>query len=834
MSLRSLSLCLTACAALALSAQEAPVASSVKLILSAPLDYQVYQRSTLTEGKITVAGALDIPKDAAPVQMIQARLMGEGADGKWQPVAFDPHVSAFRAALPAPAGGWYRFEIGVLSQGKTVAQTAIEHVGVGEVFVIAGQSNSANHGEEKMSPQSGKVVTFTGRQWQAANDPQPGASGKGGSFIPAFGDAMAARLKVPVGIVATGVGATSVREWLPSGIAFPNPPTITRNVITTGRNSYESNGFIYGNLIQRMKQLGPNGFRAVLWHQGESDANQAEPDRTLPGAAYQMLLETVISSSQRDIGWRAPWFVAQVSYHAPNEIASADIRLAQRGTWESGAALEGPDSDALAGDLRERKGQGIHFSAKGLQAHGHAWAEKVAPWLEGQLSGKPATKSYIKLSPLFSDGVVLQRDVTLPIWGTAASGESITVEFAGQTQTAKADGKGNWRVNLKPLTASSEPLTLTVRGKDETRTLNDVLVGEVWLASGQSNMHWTFSPGQTVEKNEEELAAAHDPLVRQFTTAKRGAATPALSISGSWHKANRNDLLTGGTAGDSAVAYFFARELKAKLGVPVGVINSSVGGTPIEQWSPGGGLYNAMIHPLAPLAIRGALWYQGESNCMKPDGAKYTASQMNMVTAWRKLFGQGDFPFLYVQIAPYNYSGRPATVRPPEMLLPPETLPEFWMAQTAALKQPNTAMIVVNDITASAANIHPTNKQDVGRRLMLCALAKAYGKAGAVYSGPMFKEAKPQGDTLVVTFDHTGGGLTTRDGKAPSHLEIAGADGKFLPASATIESDRLIVRSGAVPQPAAVRYAWDEKAMPNLANKEGLPAAPFHSQKWPK
>jgi sialate O-acetylesterase len=369
---------------------------------------------------------------------------------------------------------------------------------------------------------------------------------------------------------------------------------------------------------------------------------------------------------------------------------------------------------------------------------------------------------------------------------------------------------------------------LTVHGKDDRRTLTDVLVGEVWLASGQSNMHWTFAPGQMVDKNEEELAAANDPLVRQFTTRKGSAGKPAANVAGAWHKATRNDLLTGGSSGDSALAYFFARELKAKLGVPVGIINSSVGGTAIEQWSPAGGLYNAMIHPLAPFAFRGALWYQGESNCMKPDGMKYAASQMNMVTAWRKLWAQGDFPFLYVQIAPYIYSGRGKSA------LAADTLPEFWLAQTAALKQPNTAMVVINDITASASNIHPPNKQDVAKRLVLCALAKTYGKPDTVFSGPMFKEAQPADGNLRITFDHAPNGLTTRDGKPPSHLEVAGADGKFSPATGSIEGNALIVHSDAVPQPVAVRYGWDEKAMPNLANKEGLPAAPFHSQKWPK
>lgn len=818
--LLSLSLCLTVLTA---SAQEA-----TKISLSAPLDYQVFQRGTPKDGKITIAGSLEVPQGVSAPQVLLARVTGEGADGKWAPVVFDPQVPAFRAELSAPAGGWYRFEIKAWTQGKAVAEAAVEHVGVGEVFIVAGQSNSANHGEEKLSSQSGKVSSFSGSKWQVAHDPQPGASGSGGSFLPAFGDAMAERFKVPVGLVATGVGATSVREWLPPGVRFTNPPTLVRNTVTVGRGAYESTGGIYANLVNRMKALGREGFRAVLWHQGESDANQQQPDRTLQGSMYQTLLETLIASAQRDSGTKAPWFVAQASYHGPQDAGSADIRLAQRMTWESGTALEGPDSDSLTGEMRERGGQGVHFSGQGLREHGRLWVEKVAPWLEARLAGKDLTKSYVKLPPMFSDGAVLQREVPVPVWGSAGAGESITVEFAGQKQTAAADAKGAWKATLAPLTASSTGQTLIVRGKDEMRTLKDVLVGEVWLASGQSNMHWTFAPGHTVANNEEELAAANDPLVRQFTTGKKGVNAPAANVSGVWHRATRNDLLTGGAAGDSALGYFFARELKAKLGVPVAILNSSVGGTPIEQWSPGGGLYNAMIHPLAPFAVRGALWYQGESNCMKLDGAKYTTSQMNMVSAWRKLWAQGDFPFLYVQIAPYVYSGRPNS------LLTNETLPEFWMAQTAAMKQANTGMVVINDITASATNIHPPNKQDVGRRLVLWALAKAYGQPRLIHCGPLFKDAKAEGGKLRVTFDHTGGGLTTKDGQPPAHLEVASADGKFVPASGVIDGETLLVHSDAVAQPAAVRYGWDEKAMPNLANKEGLPAAPFHSQKWPR
>jgi len=805
--------------------QESP---QVKVTLNSPLDYQVFQRSTPKLGKIIVSGRLELAaKEVTPPDAAQARLAGEGTDGKWQAVAIDPRIAAFRAEIEVPAGGWYEFEFQALRGGKPVATTSVAHVGMGEVFVIAGQSNAGNHGEEKLVTTSGRVASFSGTSWQLANDPQPGASGSGGSFLPAFGDALVEKFGVPVGLVSTAAGGTSVREWLPAGVRFSIPPSVTGRTVVVGRGTYESDGALYANFLARVRPLGREGFRAVLWHQGESDANQADPLRTLPGEQYRTFLETLIGSAQRDLGSKAPWFVAKTSYHVPGDERSTDIRLAQRGTWENGTALEGPDTDALTGDHRERGGQGVHFSGKGQREHARLWVEKVAPWLEAKLAGTVPAKSYVRLPPLFSDGMVLQQGQPLPIWGTAGPGETVTVEFAGQSKATTADGQGAWRVTLDPLAASAEPRDLVVCGKDESRIVRSVVIGEVWLASGQSNMHWTFAPGQTVDRNEEELTAAKDPLIRQFTVKKGGANKPATSATGIWHRANRNDLLTGGAGGDSALAYFFARELKAALGVPVGVINASVGGTPIEQWSPGGGLYNAMIHALAPFPIRGAIWYQGESNCMKGDGAKYTALQTGMVDSWRKHWEAPELPFFFVQIAPYLYSNRPGGP------LPPELLPEFWMAQTASLAQPHTGMVVINDITGNPADIHPRNKQDVGHRLALQAMARVYGKADLVHSGPLFRDAKAEGAKLRVQFNHTGSGLATSDGQPPSHLELAGADGKFVAASGTIEGHSLLVQSEAVPEPVAIRYAWNESAMPNLRNREGLPAAPFHSQKWP-
>ncbi|MFO0929634.1 MAG: sialate O-acetylesterase [Gemmataceae bacterium] len=268
------------------------------------------------------------------------------------------------------------------------------HIGVGEVFVVAGQSNAANHGAERQVPKTGRVAAFDGSRWQLAADPQPGASGTGGSFLPPFGDAIAERFGVPVGLVACGVGATSVREWLPAGATFPNPPDTGRPVRRRADGTWESKGELYATFRDRLKQLGPHGFRAVLWHQGESDANQRDASRTLSGRLYRAYLEQLLRASRRDVGWDVPWFVAQVSYHGPGDEASADIRAAQAALWADGVALQGPDTDALKGELRDAGGKGVHFSGAGLRAHAARWRTGSARGCTGKppsptADGKP-------------------------------------------------------------------------------------------------------------------------------------------------------------------------------------------------------------------------------------------------------------------------------------------------------------------------------------------------------------------------------------------------------------------------------------------------------------
>lgn len=356
--------------------------AGLTLTLSSPSDFQVVQRTTKDSGTLTITGSVT-PVPAA----LEARLLRpEDQDSAWQALTATFTGNTFTASVPAPAGGWFRLEVRAREKERIIAEADVAHVGIGEVFVVAGQSNSANHGEEKQTPKSGRVVSFDGSKWQPANDPQPGASGGGGSFLPPLGDALVEKLGVPVGFIACGIGATSVREWLPEGTALSHPPTLRQRVRQRADGTWESDGRAFAMLVARMKSAGPQGFRAVLWHQGESDANQKDPACTLPGELYQAHLKAVIRESALAIGRETPWFVAQVSYHIPGDEASPDIRAAQAALWQDGTALEGPDSDALKGPLRENNGQGVHFSGPGLRAHAARWAEKLIPWLETRLA----------------------------------------------------------------------------------------------------------------------------------------------------------------------------------------------------------------------------------------------------------------------------------------------------------------------------------------------------------------------------------------------------------------------------------------------------------------
>jgi len=355
------------------------------LTLESPVDYQVFQQHAGHHGKVTLVG--NFVEETASGYSVEVRINELGKEGRWIKAPGKFKTQSFTHTMEFPSGGWYRLEVRINNAGKLTVET-VEHVGVGEVFVVAGQSNSANHGEEKQNTMTGRVATFDGKAWKLSQDPQPGASGGGGSFLPPLGDELVKRFNVPVGFVACGIGATSVREWLPQGTRFPQPPTITSRLEKLPAGDWQSKGEAYSMLVNRMKQMGKKGFRAVLWHQGESDAHQGDSTRTLPGSLYRQFMTQLIHESCKDIGWEAPWFVAQVSYHVPGDESWPDIREAQAALWKDGTAHEGPDSDSLKSEWRENGGKGVHFSGPGLREHARLWAEKLAPWLQKQKAGR--------------------------------------------------------------------------------------------------------------------------------------------------------------------------------------------------------------------------------------------------------------------------------------------------------------------------------------------------------------------------------------------------------------------------------------------------------------
>lgn len=478
----------------------------------------------------------------------------------------------------------------------------------------------------------------------------------------------------------------------------------------------------------------------------------------------------------------------------------------------------------------------------------------------------------VKLSGLFSDHAVLQRGARTPVWGTADPGEKVTVTFREQRATATADERGEWRAELANL-AVGEPAALTVAGTN-TVTINDVLVGDVWLCSGQSNMAFALNAAEDAER---EIAAANFPLIRHTRLPLRTAETPQRAVGGKW------EVCTPETAKNfTAVGYFFAREIQADIGVPIGLINSTWGGTSATGWMspealacdpavtelwaktladfpaanrkyaealaawnaeeaaaktagepftkkkpnppPGagdrntpGGLWNGMIAPLVPCALKGILWYQGEQDASKFAG--YRRWFPALIAQWRRDFGQVDLPFLFVQLPNHNSEGANSL---------------SWAGmrgvQAEALALPNTGMAVTIDV-GEDENVHPKNKQPVGYRLALIAKAKVYG-VPVPFEGPVFGAAAVEGGAMVVRFQRGAKGLAAKAGTL-REFQLAGADRQWKPALAKIEGETLRVTSAEVPAPVAVRYAWRNGSEANLYNGDDLPAAPFRSDDWP-
>ena len=426
-----------------------------------------------------------------------------------------------------------------------------------------------------------------------------------------------------------------------------------------------------------------------------------------------------------------------------------------------------------------------------------------------------------------------RQGAKVPVWGTANDGEKVTVKLQGQdVSTTAKDGK--WRVELAPLKAGG-PFELTIAGEN-TVTLKNILVGEVWIASGQSNMQWSV---KQVGEPEQTIAGSANPEIRLFTVPRQGKPQPQSDVSGAWSECDPK------TVPDfSAVAYFFGRDLQKQLKVPVGLISTNVGGTPAEAWTSRkaleanpalkslvvdpasnkpkdtSGLYNAMIHPLVPYAIRGAIWYQGESNADR--AYEYRTLFPAMISDWRAAWGQGDFPFLLVQLAPFT-----AIVREPGESNWAE-LREAQLLATQVL--PNVAMAVITDL-GEERDIHPKRKAPVAARLALAARAVAYAEP-VEFAGPAYYQQKVDGNRIVLEFKHVGGGLVAKDGPLAG-FTIAGADRKFVLAQAEIKGDTVIVSSPEVKEPLAVRFGWWNFPVVNLWNKAGLPASPFRTDDFP-
>jgi sialate O-acetylesterase len=479
------------------------------------------------------------------------------------------------------------------------------------------------------------------------------------------------------------------------------------------------------------------------------------------------------------------------------------------------------------------------------------------------------------IAPLFKEHMVLQRDIKAPVWGWTKPGTKVTVEIAGQSSSAEADATGRWEVKIGPLEAGG-PHTLKISGP-QTVTVKDVLVGDVWLCGGQSNMEWVLAGSDAAD----DIKEASFPKIRHTRTG--GNWTPAESKA-------------VGTF--SGVAFYFARAIHKETGVPIGLINNSIGGTRIEPWVPSatkkdypeakfggndaqlmeqyrkalkGGkldeleawlkaarkalddnaevppqpampprpasmsdpLFAGHTKPLIPYAIKGMIWYQGESN--GNEGEEYYHKMRALIGSYRKLWGEGDFPFYFVQLP--NFQG--ATDKPEGG----DGWARIRMAQLKAMGIVNTGMAITLDV-GDAKDIHPHNKKDVGERLARWALAKDYGKKDLVYSGPIFKSMKEEDGKLRLTFDHVGGGLMVgkKDGKKPveevkdgklKRFAIAGEDKKWQWAEAVIDGKDVVVSSPMVKKPVAVRYGYSGNPEgANLYNKEGLPASPFRTDDW--
>jgi sialate O-acetylesterase len=442
--------------------------------------------------------------------------------------------------------------------------------------------------------------------------------------------------------------------------------------------------------------------------------------------------------------------------------------------------------------------------------------------------------SQIKLPSVFSDNMVLQQNSEASVWGWGEPGSEIKVTGCWNNDTVKAKISNHsfWSVKLKT-PAAGGPYSVNIKSNDEV-TLKNVMIGEVWICSGQSNMEW--SPDHNLMNTEEEIKNANYPDIRLFHVKKIASQTPQENCFARWEECSPATMHSF-----SSVGYFFSRQLHQNLNIPIGIIEVAWGGTPAEVWvradlvesdpllkscsdqlktydwwpNNPGVAYNAMISPLVPFNIAGAIWYQGEGNTMSPES--YRKLMRTLIENWRSDFGK-EFPFYYVQIAPYEYSPETKSAIIREM-------------QMHTMTVPKTGMVVVSDLVDDVKNIHPANKQDVGKRLANWALAETYGVKGIVYKHPLYGSMKVEKSKIRISFLNVPNGLVM-NGDELKCFEIAGADKVFVPAAAKIDGNTVIVSAKGIKTPEAVRFSFSNDAIGNLFSREGLPVAPFRTDNW--
>ncbi|WP_276374124.1 sialate O-acetylesterase [Chryseolinea sp. H1M3-3] len=445
------------------------------------------------------------------------------------------------------------------------------------------------------------------------------------------------------------------------------------------------------------------------------------------------------------------------------------------------------------------------------------------------------SQAQLRLPVIFDDHMVIQQKTTVPIWGWAHPSQKLTINVSWDTTTIRtqADNGTFWKTAMNTPPAGG-PHTITIKAGNDELTLQDVLSGEVWLASGQSNMEWSMNAAADGKPIIDQI---NDPNIRLFNVPRSSAGTLQAKGEGDWKVCNKETV-----DNFSAVAYFFGKKLNQNLNVPIGLINSSWGGTPAEvwisqelvegnnelresatklkgdqPWAPvkPGVVFNSMINPLLPFRITGVLWYQGESNTAAP--STYKILMESLIKDWRKQF-QTEFPFYYVQIAPFSgYSGQSGTL--------------LREQQVKMLEIPKTGMVVISDLVDDVKDIHPKYKKTVGERLANVALADTYGQLGIVFRSPLYKSMKVEKNKIRITFDHAGTGLQAKGGDLTEFV-IAGDDHKFYPAKAKIDKGTVVVSAKEVKNPVAVRFAWSNSSMPNLFSKSGLPVPNFRTDSW--